>query len=166
MGKWHYQHAWSVQKLLFLTWPNSAWQWLAVAFSPLKSYFLNKFLSEKEKKMTNNREAQLNLQEKITRVWEKCLFLFQFCVASKYGYILIDTMAAVNQQVIVAVNMTTFLLLLSSFLLDLFSISEAVIFMEFPLPYQKPLSEPRDISFFLLFLTTKPINTYTVGRTC
>lgn len=56
-------------------------------------------------------------------------------------------MAAVNQQVIVAVNMTTFLLLLSSFLLDLFSISEAVIFMEFPLPYQKPQSEPRDISF-------------------
>lgn len=79
------------------------------------------------------------------------IFISWFCPAAKYRYILIDTVAAVKQQVIMAMDVSTFLLLISSFLLDLFSISEAVIFMDFPLPYQKPPVAPRATRFFFTF---------------
>lgn len=99
-------------------------------------------------------EAQLNLQEKNTTVWGKCTFFFifgifiiWFQVAGKYRYMLTGTVAAVKQQVIVAVDMATFVLLIGSFLLDLFNISEAVIFMGLPLFYQKPLVAPCATSF-------------------
>lgn len=93
------------------------------------------------------------------------IFISGFCPTDKYSYILIDTVAAVKEQVVTAVDVTTFLLLIGSFLLDLFSISEAVIFTDFPLPYQKPRVAPRATGFFLLLLTTKLINKHTFWRT-
>lgn len=62
------------------------------------------------------------------------IFLSCFCPAGKYRYLLIDTVVTVKHQVNMAMDMTTSQLLISSFLYNLFSISEVVIFMYFPLP--------------------------------
>lgn len=67
-----------------------------------------------------------------------------------------------KQQVIMAVDVAPFLLLISSFCLDLLGISEAVIFMGFTKSY---LAAP-SITSLLPLLTTKPINNHAFWRTC
>lgn len=58
-------------------------------------------------------------------------------------------MAAAKQQVIMAVDMAPFLLLISSFRLDLLGVSEAVIFMGFTLPHKELLG----CTFYNQFVT-------------
>lgn len=80
------------------------------------------------------------------------IFISWFCPAgTMYRYILIDMVAAVKQEVIMAADMAAVLLLIGSLLLDFFSSSEAVIFMGFPLPYQKPLVAPPTTRVFFTF---------------
>lgn len=125
-------------------------------------------------------KAHLNLKEKkIKRKRKKptfggrCPFFFMFwifircfCPAGKYRYIVIDTVATVKQQVNMAMDMTTSQLLISSFLYNLFSISETVIFTYFPLPTKSQWFHLLPVCSVLLMLTTKLINNHTFWRIC
>lgn len=107
------------------------------------------------------KEAQFNFQEKNATVWGNVHFIFMiflscFCPFGEVRYILVVMVVAVKQHVIMAVDMTAFLLP--------FGFIQYFRDCDFHGLTKSCLCHQR--VFFSLLLTTKLINNRTFWRTC